>query len=85
MEFSSYPLNGEFLKEKKPSAKVNAEKKSADETDNLHALRGRIRRLSAVNEWVPCDPNCQTPAEEGNVSGGRGGFRVRDMNDDNHG
>jgi hypothetical protein len=40
--------------------------------------------LSGVDEWVPRDPDCQSPGEEGNISGEMG-IEVGDMNNGNNG
>ena len=72
MEFPSYPLNGKLLKQQKRSAKIYAEKEFCNETDDAFTFRRRIRILSAANEWVPRDPYCGGPSNEGNISGEMG-------------
>jgi hypothetical protein len=84
MEFPSYPLNGKLLKQQKRSAKIYSEKEFSNETDDVFTFRRRIRILSAVDEWVPRDPNCGSPSNEGNISGEMG-VDVRDINNGNNG
>ncbi|SRR6266403_201765 len=84
MEFCGYPLNGKLLKEQKRSAKIYAEKKFSNEPDDIFTFSRRILILSGVNEWVPRDPNCGSPYNEGNISG-ENSIDVRHMNDGNNG
>ena len=72
MEFRSYPLNRKLLKQQKRSAKIDAEKKFSDESDDSFTFRRPIRLLSAVDEWVIRDPNCGSPSNKGNISGEMG-------------
>lgn len=69
MKLCSYPLNGELFEQQDPSAKIDAEKEFSNEGDYLHTFRGRILFLSAVDEWVPRNPDSQGPSKEGNISG----------------
>jgi hypothetical protein len=40
--------------------------------------------LSGVDEWVPRDPDCQSPSKDGNISGEMG-IEVGDVNHGNVG
>ena len=84
MEFRSYPLNGKLLKQQKRGAKIYAEKEFSNEVDDIFTLRRRIPFLSGVDEWVPRDPYCASPSNEGNISG-KIGVDVRDINNGNNG
>jgi len=83
MEFRSYPLNRKLLKQQKRSAKIQAEKEFPNEVDDVFTFRRRIPILSGVDEWVPRDPDCGSPSNEGNISG-ETGVDVGDINNDNN-
>lgn len=84
MKLRSYPLNGKLLKQQKRSAKIYSEEEFSNERDDAFTFSRRSTILSTVDEWVPRDPYCGSPSNEGNISGVMS-VNVRDINNGSNG
>jgi len=68
MEFACNPLDRKLFKKKDSGAEEECEKNFRDNVNSISGTRRGLVGLVIIDEWLVGDPECKSPAEEGDIS-----------------
>ena len=68
MEFACNPLDRKLFKKKDSGAEEECEKNFRYNVNSISGTRRGLVGLVIIDEWLVGDPECKSPAEEGDIS-----------------